>query len=187
VTSTAESGASGLVVPTTVAPPAGPAIGTHSALLGDAPPAAAPPARIEIPRLEVSAPVAAVSVTADGELAVPPTTTVAAWYSDGPTPGSDGSAVIAAHVDYNGKPGVFFQLDQLAVGDRITVVDTAGAAHLFAVVSRQRYAKVALPTDQIFRKVGQPGLTLVTCGGQFRPAQHSYADNVVVDAVPVTA
>jgi hypothetical protein len=174
---------SGVAVPTTA--PGTVAIGTHPALLSDAAPTPPNPVRMVIPSLDISVPVIGVSVGALGQLAVPPTTTVAAWYAGGPVPGQPGSAVIAAHVDYNGRPGVFFQLDQLAIGAEIVVVDAGGGSHSFVVRSRDEYAKTALPTDQIFDRGGPPTLTLVTCGGRFRPASHSYADNIVVQAVPV--
>jgi LPXTG-site transpeptidase (sortase) family protein len=162
-------------------------IGTHPALLGEAPSPSPGPARIVIPRLDVAAPVVAVSVGSGGQLAVPPTTSEAAWYAGGPVPGEAGSAVIAAHVDYNGRPGVFFQLDQLTVGDQIIVIDAVGSSHTFVVRSRGEYAKTTLPTAQIFSRAGPPTLTLVTCGGEFRPALHSYADNIVVQATPIAA
>jgi hypothetical protein len=95
-----------------------------------------------------------------------------------------GSAVIAGHVDYNGRPGVFFALDRLDPGAIVDVVHQDGSTHSWRVVARRQYVKSELPTDLLFARTGAPTLTLVTCGGLFDASRRSYRDNVVVFAVP---
>ena len=44
--------------------------------------------------------------------------------------------------------------------------------------------KGELPAAELFRTTGDPVLTLVTCGGSFSKSRRSYADNIVIRAVP---
>lgn len=151
------------------------------------PTTAAPPAEpvtLAIPSLGVDAPVVPVGLEPSGEMEVPPATE-AGWYLHGPRPGSaSGTAVIAAHVDYGGQRGVFFDLRSLQVGAEVTVDDAAGVRRRFVVVERYQVDKDELPIEQIFVAGGAPGLTLITCGGTFDRGVRSYRDNIVVRAVP---
>jgi hypothetical protein len=164
----------------------GPAIPTRSAVLASQPAPPPRPVRVALPTIGVEAPVEAVGVDRDGELDVPASSTVAGWYRGGPAPTDpSGSAVIAAHVDHRGRPGAFFRLAELRPGDPIEVTAADGTSSTFAVVSTTSYRKADLPIGEVFRRAGDPVLTLITCGGAFRPDRGSYADNVVVRATPV--
>ncbi len=112
----------------------------------------------------------------------------AGWYLPGRIPGSPtGSAVIAAHVDFNDSPGVFFDLRNIQPGAEVLVSDASGATHRFAVTERFQLAKGQVPMEELFRTGGEPVLTLVTCGGAFDRSERSYADNIIVWATPVAA
>lgn len=142
------------------------------------------PTRVRIPALGIDAPVTALGVAASGEMDVPRDAQTVAWYEYGPSPGQEGSAVLAAHVDYDGVRGAFFDLAQLDAGDQVTVELADGRAWTFAVEERASVAKEVLPIDELFRRDGPPVLTLITCGGEFDAATRSYRSNVVVRAVP---
>ena len=161
-------------------------IGTHSALLVNAAlRKEVPPARLRVPALGIDASVVETGVdTADYSLEVPPTGEVVAWYRFGPSPGDPGSSVLAGHVDYNGKPGVFFELRLLEPGVTFEVEDTEGGVRSFRVVERRQVAKAELPTADVFKTGGPPSLVLVTCGGQFDDLVDSYRDNILIYAVP---
>ena len=157
----------------------------ESARIEDVEREAAPrPTRVRIPALGVDAPVTALGVAANGEMDVPRDAHTIAWYEYGPSPGHDGSAVLAAHVDYNGVRGVFFDLAHLDTGDRVTVELTGGRTRTFTVQERASIDKEVLPIDELFRRDGPPTLTLITCGGEFDAAARSYRSNVVVRAAP---
>lgn len=161
-------------------------VGTRDALLADdvAVPTVSP-THIGIERVGASAAVAAVGVDARDEVAVPSDVTQAGWYRFGPAPGSDGSAVIVAHVDYDGRPGPFFRLADVAAGHVVTVGFSDGSTRRFAVTQTGSYRKEHLPTAALFRTDGPPQLVLITCGGDFRSDRRSYADNIVVLASPL--
>ena len=155
------------------------------------PPGAAPlpepgvPVRLRIADLGVDAPAVPVARLPDGQMQIPGANE-AGWYSPGPRPGDAfGSAVIAAHIDFDGRPGVFFRLDQLAVGAEVVAVDDRGAEHRYRVTERFQVAKDRLPRAELFRTGGAPVLTLITCGGSFDEADRHYSDNIVVRAVPI--
>jgi sortase (surface protein transpeptidase) len=147
-----------------------------------APPAV--PVRLAIPTLGVDAQVVPVGLEPNGEMQVPPADQ-AGWYFYGPRPGeADGTAVIAAHVDYGGQRGVFFDLRSLEVGAEVVVADESGVPRRFVVTERFQVDKDQLPIEQIFVADGPPGLTLITCGGSFDSGARSYRDNIVVRATP---
>ncbi|UDY38058.1 class F sortase [Dermatobacter hominis] len=143
------------------------------------------PARIAIPALGVDDPVVPVGATPDGRMAVPGVAE-AGWWSPGPRPGSGhGSSVVAAHVDYDGRPGVFRDLQRLEAGTEVVVTDDAGTAHRYVVRERFQVSKEQLPRGELFRTGGPPVLTLITCGGEFDRDRRHYDDNIVIRAEPV--
>lgn len=158
---------------------------SETAPRGDRDPAQTPPpARLSIPAIGVDAPVAGVGVAADGGMAVIDDIERVGWYEHGPVPGEAGSSVLAAHVDTEEGPGVFFDLVELAVGDTVEVEDADGALQRFEVSAVDRHHKDALPVEELFARDGPGRLTLITCGGPFDPEQRSYRDNVVITALP---
>jgi LPXTG-site transpeptidase (sortase) family protein len=143
----------------------------------------APPAMLAVPALGVSdAPVAAVGVRQDGDMDVPGVREVG-WYRFGPRPGDAGSAVLAAHVAYDGVDGVFRHLDDLAAGDAVTVAFADGSSRSFTVTEVAQVPKADLP-DAVWARDGEPQLVLITCGGEFDNASDHYEDNVVAYARP---
>jgi hypothetical protein len=90
--------------------------------------------------------------------------------------------VIAAHVDWNHAPGVFFHLRDLDRGDEVAVDRADGSTARFVVLAVERYPKDAFPTERVYGDIDHAGLRLITCGGSFDRAARSYRDNVVVYA-----
>src|SRR4051812_13042673 len=144
------------------------------------------PARVTVPALGVDAPLDAVGVAADGQMAIPGEVDRVGWYRFGPAPGAAGNAVLAGHVDDAVQGlGALGALRQVAPGAEVVVTDATGTATHWRVASRELIDKQALPLAEIFRREGPPRLLLVTCGGTFLPKLRSYEDNVVVVAEPV--
>lgn len=134
----------------------------------------------------VDATVEAVGVEPDGSMEVPGAESVG-WYQFGPTPGEPGSAVLAAHIAFDGVDGVFRNLADAEVGAVVEVAFDDGSRRRFEVIDVDQHAKVDLPSDQVFARTGDPVLTLITCGGDFLRSQRSYRDNVVVTARPLAS
>jgi hypothetical protein len=140
------------------------------------------PAELSIPRLGVRSRLVDLGVDATGAMEVPQDPALAGWYTLGPTPGALGPAVIAGHVDMNGKPAVFYRLGTMRVGDQVAVARADGRTAIFAVTSVAKYAKASFPTASVFGSIDYAGLRLITCGGVFDQSIGHYADNVVVFA-----
>jgi sortase (surface protein transpeptidase) len=144
--------------------------------------AAAPPVRIRIPAIGVSAAVVRLGLNRDGTLQVPADFGVTGWFTGGPAPGETGPAVIAGHIDSRRGPAVFYRLHALRRGDGVAVERADGTTVQFAVEGSAQYPKRAFPTEAVFGPSPDPLLRLITCGGSFDRSRRSYRDNVVVTA-----
>ncbi len=148
----------------------------------DRPPA---PVGISIPDLRIeSAFVIPVGVDDKGDLDVPDPGVVG-WYEHGPVPGEPGSTVLAAHVNFNGDPGVFRYLRDLEPGATVTVTSSDGSQHAYVVTEVRLVDKDDLSEIGVWRRDGEPTLTLITCGGRFDDDRRRYEDNVIAVAAPV--
>ena len=141
-----------------------------------------PPATLAIPKLGVEADVAPVSYDKDGLMDVPPDPDVVAWFEYGPGMGVPGNAIFAAHVDWGGRPRVFYRLAALEPGDAVLVVDTQGRGFQYVVHSSHVYDAEGAPVEAIFAQTVDPMITLITCGGRYDAATREYLDRVVVVA-----
>jgi hypothetical protein len=186
----AQAGADGLVerpaATTTAAIPAPPAKSGGGALnLADSPtgtpPAVGIPTQIDIPAIDVHARIVPLGLNRDGTIQVPTRYDVTGWYQGGPRPGDPGPAVVLGHLDSLVGPAVFLRLGRLVPGQTITV-SSATDSHRFRVDSVATFAKDRFPTSLVYGPVPAPALRLVTCGGTFDDARHSYRANVVVFA-----
>jgi Sortase domain len=140
------------------------------------------PVRLRVPAAHVNTALQQLGRNADGTIAVPTDPAVAGWYAQGPRPGQPGPAVILGHVDSSTGPAVFYSVSRLKPGDAIAVDSADGSTRTFQVTGVTRVPKNEFPTDLVYLPTLQPALRLVTCGGSFDPAVHSYRDNVIVFA-----
>ena len=140
------------------------------------------PVRLSIPSLEMETGLVDLGLQADGSMEIPDDGATAGWYENSPTPGELGPAVLAAHVDWRGERGVFYDLRRMEPGDEVTVERTDGSAATFAVTRVAQYAKDAFPTEEVYGDVDSAQLRLITCGGDVDTTGGSYRDNIVVYA-----
>jgi sortase (surface protein transpeptidase) len=106
----------------------------------------------------------------------------AGWFTGSPTPGQAGPAILAAHVDWDHRPGPFHRLGDLQRGDEVDVDRQDGVTARFEVLEVEQYPKDAFPTERVYGDIDHAGLRLITCGGDFDRAARSYRDNVVAYA-----
>ncbi|MFD9850102.1 class F sortase [Streptomyces parvus] len=144
------------------------------------------PRLLAIPRLRVKAPIDPVGVTPDGEAEVPKDARRVGWYRFGPAPGSSkGSTVIVGHVDSRTQGlGVLAKLDDVRADDRVDVRGSDGSSTEYRIVSRRTVPKDELANSGVFRRNGEPVLTLITCTGPFLKDRGEYQENLVITAVP---
>jgi sortase (surface protein transpeptidase) len=140
------------------------------------------PVRLRIPKIQVTTSLEPLDRTPDGTVEVPNQPDLAGWYAPGPRPGDPGSAVILGHVDDHHAPAVFYRLRELRPGDQLTVTRADGSAVRFVVQRIQQYPKDRFPTDDVYYPTLRSTLRLITCGGQFDPADGHYKSNIIVFA-----
>ena len=169
--------------------PAGPATVTAPATAAAGPTAPPPvrarstPTALDVPAIGVhTTGLIDLGLTAAGAMEVPEGATTAGWFALSPVPGEVGPAVLAAHVNYDKVPGVFARLHEMKVGDTAVVTRSDGTSVRFTAYRVERFSKSAFPTAEVYGNTAGPELRLVTCGGDFDRAAHSYRDNVVVFA-----
>lgn len=140
------------------------------------------PMRLSIPAIGVYTRLVQLGLNPDGSLEVPADFAVAGWYAPGPSPGQQGNAVIAGHVDSVQGPAVFYRLGELAPGSLVRIALAGHTTVLFRVYAVREYAKTAFPTALVYAATRSPQLRLVTCGGPFDAQTGNYLDNIVVFA-----
>lgn len=151
----------------------------------------AEPTAVRIPAIGVSSTLTQTGLLPDGTAETPPVTQPqqASWSNFSGRPGEAGyPAVILGHVSgrppgaTRSVPGVFARLDELAPGDEVLVDRADGTSTRFVVGRVELHPKDLFPTDAVYGDTATPTLRLITCGGDFDPAAHSYRSNVVVFA-----
>ena len=141
------------------------------------------PTSLEIPAIGVNTgELDDLGLTPSGAMDVPEGASTAGWFALSPVPGEAGPSVLAAHVNYDGVPGVFARLHEMKVGDTAVVRRSDGTPVRFTAYRVERFSKSAFPTADVYGNTAGPELRLITCGGDFDRAAHSYRDNVVVFA-----
>ena len=145
------------------------------------------PVRLTIPTIDVHTGVIDLGLKPDGTMEVPPDGATAGWYTESPTPGELGPAVLAAHVDWKGAKGVFYDLRRAQPGDEVSVDRADGQTATFTVRRVEQYPKDRFPTEEVYGDVDTAQLRLITCGGDFDGQARSYRDNIVVYAELLTS
>lgn len=141
------------------------------------------PQRLRIPEIGVDAGgLLDLGLKPDGSMEVPPDGSTVGWYTESPTPGERGPAVLAAHVDWAGEEGAFYDLHELAPGDEVIVDRADGTVPLFRVYRVEQYRKDRFPSKKVYGDVPGAELRLITCGGEVDTEQGGYRDNIVVYA-----
>jgi len=144
--------------------------------------AASAPVSLQIPKIGVASDLVPLGLNPDDTIQVPTDFATAGWYTQAPTPGQTGPAVILGHIDSYRGPAVFYRLGQLRPGDTTDVARADGTVARFAVDAVRDYPKDHFPTPLVYGPVDYPGLRLITCGGAFDHHTRQYLDNIVVYA-----
>ncbi|MEU6671656.1 class F sortase [Streptomyces sp. NPDC046727] len=142
------------------------------------------PTRLRIPKISVDAPFTTLAIGASGQLQPPPAadTNLVGWYAAGVSPGEQGTAIIAGHVDTVTSAAVFADLDELAPGDRFSVERSDGRTADFVVDDTETFAKDDFPSERVYADAARPEVRLITCAGDYDHEVRDYTDNLVVFA-----
>ncbi|MFI7698439.1 class F sortase [Nonomuraea sp. NPDC049480] len=142
------------------------------------------PETLDIPSIDVEAPLMKLGLEKNGDVELPPyeKPKMAGWYTGSAVPGEKGASVIIGHVDTKTAPAVFYKLRQLRKGQTVKVERSDGKTVTYKVDSIEQVHKDSFPTRRVYM---EDGLKLVTCGGKFDYARGEYVDNIIVYASQV--
>lgn len=138
------------------------------------------PKLISLGSLDVEGCIEKVGVTKN-QLDAPGNIHVAGWYDQSAKPGEDGLSIIDGHSSGRYKDGIFNKLGEFEGGSIFTVELGDGTIHRFEVTSvaehRVKDTMTAMRSDARKQKAN---LALITCGGEYDAADHSFDRRVVV-------
>lgn len=140
------------------------------------------PVRVEVPSIGAAGDLVGLGVDENGGTAEPPVEQpkLGSWYNLGPKPGEHGPAVILGHVNGHGQAGLFSRLAEMQVGDRATVFREDGSSVQFEAYRTASIEKTDFPTNDVYGDTEGAELRLITCGGDYDPANRRYLSNVIV-------
>ncbi|MEU4268232.1 class F sortase [Streptomyces sp. NPDC026092] len=152
----------------------------HTTAAADPLPPSAP-VRLRIPEVDVDTPMMRLGLDRQGALEVPPADdrNLAGWYEGGASPGAEGTAIVAGHVDNARGPAVFYALGALKKGNRIEVDRQDGRTAVFTIDAVEVYENKDFPDDKVYGETGgRAEIRVITCGGGFSK-KSGYQGNVV--------
>jgi len=139
------------------------------------------PRTLSIPSVGIEARVTQVGLTKEGNMGVPESFDDVGWFKHGPVPGQIGNAVMDGHLDDGkGNPGVFYNLDNVRMGDFVYVSNDNGETVQFRVTRVQLIDYNTTVTNEIFGETDGQHLNLITCDGTWIPEKKTYSDRLVV-------
>ncbi|PPB49674.1 class F sortase [Arthrobacter pityocampae] len=148
---------------------------------------ASTPVTLEIGTIGVRTDLLKLGLRENRSLEVPPDGpgAPAGWYTESPTPGERGPAVLLGHVNAtDGGKGVFADLRSLETGDRMSVIREDGTTAVFEFQRGEAYGKDEFPTLEVYGNTLGSELRLITCDG-YNPETGEFDDNYVVYATLV--
>ncbi|WP_079476350.1 class F sortase [Marinococcus halophilus] len=138
------------------------------------------PSTLSIPSIDVEADLEGVGVLDNGQMGVPDSAEGVGWFEPGVTPGEQGNAVMAGHVDSASGPAVFYDLEDMEAGDEVQVTNDDGQELAFKVTKVVSYPRQDAPIEDIFGSSDGRHLQLITCTGTFNQEQGTHDERLVV-------
>ena len=143
------------------------------------------PKKLIISSIDLMIDIDPVGVDLEGYHETPKDWKVAGWYRKSARPAEIGNVIINAHYDDSyGKPAAFWELKNVNLDDRVTVLDSYGRANDYRITNSY-YLDINDPERlQVFENndLEISGLTLITCGGVFLSSDGTYNKRLVVNA-----
>jgi hypothetical protein len=139
------------------------------------------PSELRIDRLGVRAPFEHLGRTPAGAMADPVGWDNVSWFNEGPRPGEVGNAAVAGHLDRpGGAPAIFWNLNQMRPGDRVTVITEHGETLIFEVTEVEQFHVSNAPNSKIFGRTDSRNMNLITCAGRWDTSMGMYDQRLVV-------
>ncbi len=146
-------------------------------------PAFSQPSHINIPSINLEAPVESIGVDEKNHMGVPTNPDRVGWYDLGTKIGWQGKAVFTGHYDrVSGAPAIFYNLHLVPLGAEITLTDDQGRAMVFIVDRSESRPLGAWTTDEVFGPTDERRIVLITCSGWWNPTLRNYSHRHMVFA-----
>ncbi len=146
----------------------------------------ATPVSFDVPALGIhNASLIPLGTDATGHITVPSLNTPMQggyWKASDPT--ADTPTVLLAHINAYGHAGLFQHLADLHAGDTVVVHrgDTSTTTYVIGgVVLVSKAGWTQTDTQTVYGDQGEQTIRLVSCGGPYNAAEHSYRDNVIAE------
>lgn len=140
------------------------------------------PARIEIPSIGVDTAIEPTGILDNGEMGVPEDVDQVGWFEPGYKTGSKGHSVLAGHVDSLTGPAVFYELENVKIGETVTITDADGRKMVFEIQKKVSYETDEAPIEEIFGPSDDRMINLITCTGDYNRSIGSHEERLVVTA-----
>ncbi|MCL1918207.1 MAG: class F sortase [Peptococcaceae bacterium] len=138
------------------------------------------PVKIIIPKIGGDADIQPVDMDKYGNIEDSSQDVGVVWYEKGASPGWDYNAILAAHHDFDGMPGVFMDLEKLEIGDVVEIRYKDGSIGRFVVKSTNTYHGENVP-DSVMANSGPTRTTLITgSGSRLSSSSGRYSHYLVV-------
>lgn len=148
-------------------------------------PTQAPPVRLIVPKLAINTEIEPVSVEENNVVEAPDGWDKAGWYSKEIKPGEMGTAVMVGHYDDQfGAPALFYDLNQLEMGDMIKILSEDGGSLNFVVREKTTFPYWSSIDDLVIDNKNR-SLILITCSGWWNQALQSYSERLIIRSVLV--
>lgn len=156
---------------------------SESAVLAFKPPNPEDPRYLRIPDINVFSRIKSLGVTPGGAVDTPKNIYDTGWYNDGARPGNPvGSSLILGHVSGWTGPGVFKNINKLAVGARFEIEKGTGEKVYYEVTRTEQIPAKEVDMSKILATevAGQHDIKLMTCSGRYNKETKSFDDRFVV-------
>ncbi|MGB6408367.1 MAG: class F sortase [Planococcus donghaensis] len=140
------------------------------------------PFQIKIPSIGVDAAIESTGILDNGEMGVPEDVDQVGWFEPGYKVGAKGHAVLAGHVDSLTGPAVFYELENIKIGETVTVTGPDGREMVYKVTDLTSYETDDAPIEKIFGSSDKRLLSLITCTGDYNRDIGSHEERLVVTA-----
>ena len=156
---------------------------SESAVLAFRPSNPEDPRYLRIPDINVFSRIKNLGVTPGGAVDTPKNIYDTGWYDGGARPGNPvGSSLILGHVSGWTGPGVFKNINKLAIGARFEIEKGTGEKVNYEVTRTEQIVAIEVDMSKILATevAGEHDIKLMTCSGRYNKDTKSFDDRFVV-------
>ncbi len=155
----------------------------ESAILSFMPSNPEDPRYLRIPDINVFSRIKSLGVTPGGAVDTPKNIYDTGWYNEGARPGNAvGSSLILGHVSGWTGPGVFKNVNKLAVGAKFEIEKGTGEKINYEVTRTEQVVAIEVDMSKILATevAGEHDIKLMTCSGKYNKETKSFEDRFIV-------